>query len=107
MAKVIAFQAALTRIGFAAPAVAALNANGIQGVRDLINLTSKDIEQILKIVRAGQPPVVVPYLSQKRLNILCFWATWRKCLYEALDPGLFNQAAMESYGTMMALSTQE
>jgi isopentenyl diphosphate isomerase/L-lactate dehydrogenase-like FMN-dependent dehydrogenase len=75
MAKVIAFQAALTRIGFAAPAVAALNANGIQGVRDLINLTSKDIEQILKIVRAGQPPVVVPYLSQKRLNILCFWAT--------------------------------
>jgi len=32
MAQVIAFQAVLTRIGFAAPAVVALNANGMQGV---------------------------------------------------------------------------
>jgi hypothetical protein len=69
-------------------------------VRDLINPTYKDIEQILKIIRVGPPPVVVPYLSQKRLNLFCFWATRRSRLNEASDPGLFNQAAMESYGTM-------
>ena len=75
MAQVVAFQAALTRLGFAQPAIATLDANGLTGVRDLINLTKKDVEQLLKIVRASPPPVVVPFLAQKRLNIFCYWAT--------------------------------
>jgi hypothetical protein len=53
MAQVVAFNAALTRIGFNAQAVASLNANGLTLVPDLINLNEKDIAQVLKIVRAG------------------------------------------------------
>jgi hypothetical protein len=38
----------------------------------LFLLDTKDIEQLLKIVRAGLPAVVVSFLAQKRLNIFCF-----------------------------------
>jgi hypothetical protein len=69
MAQAIAFQAALQRIGFTQPAVAAMTANGITTIQDLIGLDDKDVEQILKIIRVGPPPVLVPYIAQKRLNI--------------------------------------
>ena len=49
-AQAVAFQAALTRIGFNVDSSAALTANGITSVRDLINLDSKDVKQILKII---------------------------------------------------------
>jgi hypothetical protein len=73
MAARVAFQAALQRIGFGQAAIAALETNGLETVQDIVNLNNKDIEQLLKIVRAGQPPLVVPFLAQKRLNIFCFW----------------------------------
>jgi hypothetical protein len=105
MAAQVAYQAALNRIGFNAQGIAALQANGLDSVRDLINLDAKDIEQILKIVRVGPPPLTVPYLAQKRLNIFCFWATRRNRLGESIEPALFNQAAVETYGSMMAISS--
>jgi hypothetical protein len=95
MAQAVAFQAALQCFGFNAQAIAALNANGLQNVHDLVNLSEKDTTQILRIVCTGPPPLVVPYLAQKRLNIFCFWATRRDQLYEALLPNLFDQAALE------------
>jgi len=107
MAQVVAFNAALTRIGFNAQAVASLNANGLTLVPDLINLNEKDIAQVLKIVRAGPPALVVPYLAQKKLEIFCFWASRQNRLNEPLDPALFTQPAINTYGAMMALSTQE
>lgn len=106
-AQLAAFQAVLTRMGFGQPAVAALNANGLNSTRDLINLTDKDVEQLLKIVRAGPPAVVVPFISQKRLNIFCYWATKRDRLNESIMPALFNQAAIDEYGAMMALSAKD
>ena len=63
MAAQVAYQAALNRIGFNAQGIAALQANGLDSVRDLINLDAKDIEKILKIVRVGPPPLTVPYLA--------------------------------------------
>jgi len=92
--QAVAFQAALTRIGFNADSSAALIANGITGIRDLINLDSKDIEQILKIIQTGPPPIAVPYLAQKCLNIFCYWATRRNRLNEALDSALYTIPAM-------------
>ncbi len=59
-AQAVAFQAALTRIGFNVDSSAALTANGIISVRDLINLDSKDVEQILKIIRTGPPQLRFP-----------------------------------------------
>jgi hypothetical protein len=61
---------ALTCIGFGQPAIAALDVNGLSSVRNLINLSEKDVEQLLKIV-------VVPFLAQKRLNTFCYWAKKR------------------------------
>ena len=57
MAQAVAFQAALQRIGFSQPATAAITANGIHTAQDLIGLDDKDIEQILKIIRLGPPPI--------------------------------------------------
>ncbi len=75
MAQVIAFQAALQRMGFTQPAIAAITENGINSTQDLIGLDDKDVEQILKIIRTGPPPILVPYIAQKRLNIMCFWVS--------------------------------
>ena len=107
MAQVVAFQAALTRLGFGQAAIAALDANGLTGVRDLINLNEKDVEQLLNIIRTGPPAVVVPFLAQKRLNIFCYWATKRNRLNEPMAPGLFDQVAIDTYGAMMALDDKE
>jgi len=103
MAARVAFQAALQRIGFGQAAIVALETNGLNSVQDLINLDVKDIEQLLKIVRTGPPPVVVPCLAQKRLSIFCFWATKRNRLNKPIDAVLFNQATIEVYGATMAL----
>ncbi len=62
----VAFQAALARFGFAPNATAAIIANGITTTQDLIGIDSKDIENIIKIVRASTtPPMLVPYMAQK------------------------------------------
>jgi hypothetical protein len=73
MAQAVAFTAALNRIGFSQAAIAALNANGINSTTDLVRLNDKDTAQILKIIRTADPPVIVPYIAQKRLNIFCHW----------------------------------
>jgi hypothetical protein len=65
MAQAVAFQAALTRIGFSQAAVQAMNNNGIDTTMDLIGLDDKDTAQILKIIRTANPPIVVPYIAQK------------------------------------------
>jgi hypothetical protein len=103
MAARVTFQAVLQRIGFGPAAITALENNGLDSVHDLINLDAKDIEQLLKIVRAGPPAVVVPFLAQKRLNIFCFWATKRNRLNEPIDAALLTQDAIETYGATMAL----
>jgi hypothetical protein len=64
------------------------------------------LSKIFKIVRAGPPPLAVPYIAQKRLNIFCFWVTRRNRLGEPIEPALFTQAAVEIYGTMMAISKE-
>lgn len=102
-----AFRAVLERIGFPEAAVDSLNANGFRVPADLINLSDKDIEQVLKIIRTGPPPIVVPYLAQKRLNTFSFWATRRTRLNESIASGLFTQQAVETYTAMMTLADKD
>jgi hypothetical protein len=94
MAQAVAFQAA---VGFSQVAVQAINNNGINTTTDLISLDDKDMSQILKMIRTATPPVVVLYITQKRLNISCFWVNRRTRLNENIEAGNFNQAALESY----------
>jgi hypothetical protein len=101
-AQAVAFQAALNRMGFPQAAIEGLTANGIISTQDLIGLTDKDVAQVLKIIRASTPPVVVPYIAQRRLNIFCYWVNRRTHLNEAIDPARLNQQALESYGRLMA-----
>jgi hypothetical protein len=85
--QAIAFQAVLTCMGFTNPTINALAANGINTTQDLIGLNEKDVEQILKIIRTGPPPMVVPYIAQKRLNIFSYWVSWRHQLDKNTDAG--------------------
>ncbi|MFN9983336.1 MAG: hypothetical protein ACK53Y_25640 [bacterium] len=41
------------------------------------------------------------------MNIFCYWATKRNRLNEPIDAPLFTQAAMESYGAMMAVEDKD
>ena len=107
MAQAVAFQATLQRIGFSQAATLAIANNGITTAQDLIGLDDKDVEQILKIVRTGPPPVPAPYIAQKHLNIMCYWATRRSRLNEAIEPGLFNAQTMEAYGKLMTYEAKE
>jgi hypothetical protein len=103
----IAFQAALQHMGFTQPAVAAMTANGVTTTQDLVGLDDKDVEKILKIIRVGPPPILVPYIAQKRLNIMCYWTSRRHWLNEPIDAALFNAAAIDTYGKMMTFETKE
>jgi len=107
MAAAVAFQQALTRLGFTQESSAALGANGLTSTEDLIDLTDKDVEQILKIIRTGPPPVAVPYLAQKRLNTFCFWAKRRNRLGEPINAALFTPQVLEQYTAMMTMTSKE
>jgi hypothetical protein len=106
-AQAVAFQAALARIGFPQAAIDSLIANGITSTNNLVGLTEKDTAQILKIIKTGNPPIIIPYIAQKRLNIFCFWVNRCNRLNEPIDPARFNQAALDSYGRLMTFESQE
>jgi hypothetical protein len=59
------------------------------------------------MIRAGKPPIIVLYITQKRLNIFCFWVNRCNRLNEPIDPTRFNQAALDSYGKLMTFELQE
>jgi hypothetical protein len=49
MAQTVAFQAVLQGLGCPPTAIQAISANGITTTQDLIGITDKDVEDILKI----------------------------------------------------------
>ncbi len=92
MVQAIAFQAALQRMGFTPPAVAAMMANGITTSQDLTGLDDKDIKQAIKIIQFGPPPILVPYTAQKRRIIMCYRAFRCHCLNEPIDCRIVQQS---------------
>ena len=84
-----------------------MNANGLNTMTDLIGLNYKDTAQILKIIRTAEPPVVVPYIAQKRLNIFCYWVNRRSRLGETIEAASFNQAALDAYGRLMSFENNQ
>jgi len=107
MAQVAAFTAALTRPSFSQAAIGAFNNNGLNTSVDLIGLNEKDTSQILKIIRTAVPPVVVPYIAQKCLNIFCFWVNRHMQLNESIESGQFTQAALDAYGRLSAFEANQ
>jgi len=87
-----AFVAVLANFLFSLQAINAIIANGVISVNSLIGLTSKDIENIMTIVRKSTPPVVVNYVSQKRLTILAYWANRKHRLAEEINRAAFTLA---------------
>ncbi len=96
-----AFVAVLANFLFSLQAINAIIANGVISVNSLVGLTSKDIENIMTIVRKSTPPVVVNYVSQKRLTILAYWANRKHRLAEEINLAAFTLAEQEAYGNMM------
>ncbi len=102
-----AFAAALTRFGFPQAAAIGILNNGLLSTNDLIGLEIKDIENIVKIVRsATTPPTLVPYMAQRRLEIMCYWVNRRHRLQEPINADLFNQMTIEAFGKLMNMESQ-
>jgi hypothetical protein len=95
------FLDALMRFQFSPAAIQAIATHGLTSVEQLIGLTPKDIENIMTIVRKSVPPIVVNYLSQKKLSIMTYWANKLHRLDEEIDAAAFTPAEIEKYGTMM------
>jgi len=55
----------------------------------------------MTIVRKSVPPIIVNYLSQKRLSILAYWVNRRHRLAEDILITSFTPADLDTYGTMM------
>ena len=70
----VAFNQALTHIGFAADSIAAINQNQITTTASLIGMDKDDVEQLMKIIRGGQgaPVINVPFLVLKKFKIFCY-----------------------------------
>jgi hypothetical protein len=104
-----AFNQALTRIGFAAEPIAAINQNQITTTASLIGMDKDDIEQLMKIVRGGQgaPVINVPFLAQKKFKILCYWVNRRSRLGESIAPGQFNEQAVTNFGKLLAQENRD
>jgi hypothetical protein len=102
-AVLAAFNATLTRIGFAANALAAMNQNQVNSTASLIGMCKDDVEQLMKIMRGGQgaPIIIVPFMTQKKFVILCCWVNQRTRLGESIAPHLFNDQAIIQYGHLM------
>ena len=107
MALAVAFSTALDRLGFSQAAIAAVNANGLNTTVGLISLNEKGTAQILKIIRTGDPLIIVPYIAQKRLNIMCYWVNRCMRINETINSGAFNQAALENYGKLMSFESNQ
>jgi len=97
-AVLAAFNATLTRIGFAANALAAMNQNQVNSTASLIGMHKDNVEQLMKIVRGGQgaPIIIVPFMAQKKFVILCYWVNQRTRLGH-----LFNDQAIIQYGHLI------
>jgi len=104
-----AFGAALTRIGIAANATAAIQQNQVITTASLIGMTKEDVEQLMKIVRGGQgaPVITVPFMAQKKFTILCYWVNRRTRLGEPILAAQFTNAAILTYGRLMAQESKD
>jgi hypothetical protein len=105
-AALATFNAALTRIGFRAEAIGAMNQNQVTSTASLIGMNKDDVEQLMKIIRGGQgaPIILVPFMAQRRFTIFCYWINRHNCLGESIAPNLFTDHSIISYGRLM---TQE
>jgi hypothetical protein len=78
----IAFTALLQRLGISTAISQLINDAGFTTTSDLIGVDNKDIENLLKIIRTCATPLtLVPYVSQKRLNTLCYWVNLLDIIY--------------------------
>jgi hypothetical protein len=103
------FNAALTRIGFLAEAIASVNQNQVTSTMSLIGISKDDVEQLMKIVRGGHgvPVITVPFMAQKKFTTLCYWVNRRNRLGESIAPGLFNDQAVILYRQLMAQESRD
>lgn len=103
-----AFLATLMRFGFSQPAIAAINANGLNTTNDLISLSTGDIENIMKIICMNTAnPVVIPYVAQKRLTVFCYWVNRRHRLRESTNAMEFTPLTLDAFTKIMASETQD
>jgi len=91
----------LSSFQFSQVAIQALATHGLTLVEQLVGLTPKDVENIMTIIRKSILPIMVNYLSQKKLTIMTYWANRFHRLGEEIDVTQFTPEIIEKYGSMM------
>jgi hypothetical protein len=91
----------LSSFQFSQVAIQALATHGLTLVEQLVGLTPKDVENIMTIIRKSILPIMVNYLSQKKLTIMTYWANRLHRLGEEIDVTQFTPEIIEKYGSMM------
>lgn len=87
-ARAASFKDALTRIGFNAATVAAIEAEGFSNILDLLSISEDQIDKMVKHMGNWRertaptdpptPPVNFPFLVVQKLKALHYWASLRK-----------------------------
>jgi hypothetical protein len=67
-----AFNATLTRLGFAVDAIASINQNQVTSTVSLIGMEKDDVEVLMKIVWGGQGVLMFAFIAQKKFTIFCY-----------------------------------
>jgi len=76
-AVLAAFNATLTRIGFAANALAAMNQNQVNSTASLIGMCKDDVEQLMKVMRGYCVPCTQTVPKCNHLH--CYMQLYMKC----------------------------
>jgi hypothetical protein len=103
VANVATFQDLLIHFSFSQEARTAIIANGLTTNQDLIGLKYKDIDNIMKIVHASRtPPMIVPYIAQKKLITLAYWVNHWHRLAEMIDSEQYTHEVADDFSCLMS-----
>ena len=108
MADGPAFTARLTALGFAQPARAALNAQGLVTAADLCSLSKDDIDKMIAHVQSevrntpvdpANPRPIFPFVAVKNLKAFYHWIVYRDARGQALNPAQFVEPTITKWKT--------
>ena len=108
MADGPAFTARLTALGFAQPAWAALNAQGLVTAADLCSLSKDDIDKMIAHVQSevrntpvdpANPRPIFPFVAVKNLKAFYHWIVYRDARGQALNPAQFVEPTITKWKT--------
>jgi hypothetical protein len=99
------FHQALIRIGFTNLAANEIVDQGLWDAVTLLLLTVSNIKLMCKVIQDGG--VVIPFMAQQHLQVMCFWVHKQSRLGMPIDANMFALAVAEMFGQKMLAEEAE